>query len=591
MNDKLADIDRSGTVVAGKYRVEKLIARGGFSSVYRACQIGMERDVAIKILEIDSSVDGTTLERFVREARLVSQLSHPNTITIFDFGRSGTDFLFIVMEYVKGRSLSRQVRKYGPLHAVDAARVALDILKSLEEAHRLGILHRDMKPSNIMLGRDHDDVLTVRVLDFGIAKILDPMPDMSTALTQQGVFVGTPRYAAPEQMKREEITPAADIYGVGMVMWECLVGKPAVEGIDFAAAVEGHLSRAPWRLPFDTVVPAELSKILYRSLEKQPADRYQSCKEMIAALTQYLEFNEEPETLHTGPALADEASQNFPVHSAFNPDAWFGDSEVVDEFAPDSGFEMASSPGPPGVSEPAIPKPSIAPSIPAQGIPRPNLPRPVEIESSLAADIDAPAIPLRASRKPTPSEEPELLLDRRDDRRQPMRAHPRDVRIQKDQKSKRVLLGAAAALAVVVAIGVVAVWAIRSEDSVQPDVETPASLVVLTPTIGANGVMLAMRTGGWDVRNVHESTFSDTSQTTMMVEKDRFKATVTIYECGSDALATAILKDTEQPSESVIFGRTVVRVSPGPSSSPSGVQPLTSMLFAFRGMLEDKGQL
>ena len=96
MNDAPSENDRSGTVVAGKYRVEKLIARGGFSSVYRARQIGMERDVAIKVLEIDSSVDGTTLERFVREARLVSQLSHPNTITIFDFGRSGTDFLIIV---------------------------------------------------------------------------------------------------------------------------------------------------------------------------------------------------------------------------------------------------------------------------------------------------------------------------------------------------------------------------------------------------------------------------------------------------------------------------------------------------------------
>jgi hypothetical protein len=190
-----------------------------------------------------------------------------------------------------------------------------------------------------------------------------------------------------------------------------------------------------------------------------------------------------------------------------------------------------------------------------------------------------------------PSEEPELVLDRRDDRRKPMRAHPRDVRIQNAQKSKRVMLGAAAGVVVVVAIGVVAVWATRSRVSVEPDVEPPAPVVVMTPTIGSNGVMLAIRTGGWDIRNVHESTFSDTSQTTMMAEKDRFKATVTIYECGSDALATAILKDTEQPSESVIFGRTVVRVSPGPSSSPSGVQPLTSMLFEFRGMLDEKGLL
>ena len=139
-------------------------------------------------------------------------------------------------------------------------------------------------------------------------------------------------------------------------------------------------------------------------------------------------------------------------------------------------------------------------------------------------------------------------------------------------------------------LGFVAVWATRSSAPVK-QVAEPAAPIELAPSITADGVMLAMQTAGWDIRNIDESSFSDTSQTTMMAEKDRLKATVTIYECDSVLLATAILKDTHQPSESVIFGRTVVRVSPGPSSSLSGVQPLTSMLFAFRGMLEDKGKL
>lgn len=579
MNDQPASIDRSGTVIAGKYRVEKLIARGGFSSVYRARQIGMDRDVAIKVLEIDSSVDGTTLERFVREAKLVSQLSHANTITIYDFGRSGTEFLYIVMEYVKGRSLSRQVRKYGPLHATDAARVALDVLQSLDEAHRQGILHRDMKPSNIMLGRDHDEALTVRVLDFGVAKILDPMPDMSTALTQQGVFVGTPRYAAPEQMKREEMTPAADIYGVGMVLWECLVGKPAVEGLDFAAAVEGHLSRTPWRLPFDAVVPAGLTTILYRALEKQPADRYQSCKEMSDALTQYLQNGED-----WG------GDDDFPSHSAFSPDAWFGDSEVIEEFSPDGASFV-----PPMPAAVAAPPPRPVTSLPPRAASAAPPPRPVGPSSPEPAEIELVAAqaspPVSRKQKPT-DQEPELLLDRPPQRRRPTQAHPRDLRLENTQQFKRFLVIATAVFVGVVLLGFVGVFTLRVTDSVEPPPVEPSEPVeILGLTLGADGVMLAMRTGGWSIRNVDESSFSDTSQTTMMAEKDRLKATVTIYECESNALAMALLKDTQQPSESVLFGRTVVRVSPGPSSSPSGVQPLTSMLFEFRGMLEAKGQL
>ena len=265
MEENPIQVDRSGSIVAGKYRIDKLIARGGFSSVYRAEQIGMDRHVALKILEIGPGMDATTIQRFVREAKLVSQLTHPNTITIYDFGQSGSRFLYIAMEYVNGRSLARQVRKHGALHPMDSANVCMAILRSLEEAHRRGILHRDLKPSNIMLGRDQDDELAVRVLDFGVAKVLQPDPEMNTALTQQGVFVGTPRYASPEQMKREELTAASDIYGVGMILWECLVGRPAVEGVDFAAAVEGHLGRTPWKLPSDAFCPPGLAHVILLS--------------------------------------------------------------------------------------------------------------------------------------------------------------------------------------------------------------------------------------------------------------------------------------------------------------------------------------
>jgi len=207
-----------GSLVAGKYRVEKILARGGFSTVYRGIQEGIDRTVALKILPLDQNIEATWLERFTREAKLISQLDHPNTITIYDYGQQGDAFLYIVMEYVRGRSLSRQIRKHGPLEPVRVAQIAIQICGSLEQAHGAGILHRDLKPSNIMLTRNHHGHELAKVLDFGVAKVLEP-DAADLKLTQQGTFIGTPRYASPEAIRRQALDQRADVYGVGMVMW------------------------------------------------------------------------------------------------------------------------------------------------------------------------------------------------------------------------------------------------------------------------------------------------------------------------------------------------------------------------------------
>lgn len=273
-----------GRVIAEKYRIDKLVARGGFSSVYRGLHLGIDRPVAIKVLEISDTVQATWLERFSREAKVVSQLSHPNTITIFDFGQAGSDFLYIVMEYVRGRSLSRYIKKFGPVPPVRMARFAIQIARSLDEAHHMGIVHRDLKPSNVMVSLASSGEESIKVLDFGVAKLLNPEPEVDMQLTQVGAFVGTPRYASPEQLRREELDHRSDIYGLGMIMWECLVGSPAVEATDFGNCIQYHLGPDKWRIPPGIDVPDSIADIVHTCLEKDRANRYISSGQVADAL-------------------------------------------------------------------------------------------------------------------------------------------------------------------------------------------------------------------------------------------------------------------------------------------------------------------
>lgn len=280
-----------GTIIAGRYRVDKAIARGGCSIVYRGTHLEMGRSVALKLMtSVDGQTDRAWVERFKREARLASQLHHPNTITIYDYGAS-SGVLFITMEWVEGDSLRNVIRAHGAMAPKRVAHLTTHLLMSLAEAHLLHILHRDLKPSNIMLTQDVNGLEMIKVLDFGLAKANPPGYTNPEALklTKDGDFVGTPRYAAPEQLRGKELTKASDIYGVGMVMWEMLTGKPAVPDVDFGTCVLHHLGPNPWLLPPELRCPPALAKIVERALLKDSMQRYQSCEEMLAELRALLD--------------------------------------------------------------------------------------------------------------------------------------------------------------------------------------------------------------------------------------------------------------------------------------------------------------
>ena len=258
-----------GSIIAGKYRLDRLVGRGGFSAVFRGEHLAMNRKIAVKVLDprtghhVDE--DATWTQRFEREARVISKLSHPSTITVYDYGIEH-GLHYIVMEFVEGRSLHQELKEYGSMAPARAARVAVEILGSLEEAHHVGILHRDLKPANIMLTHDFKGEERVKVLDFGIAKLMDRSHVRDDNVTEEDRFVGTPRYASPEQLLAQRVTPATDIYGVGALLWECLVGESMLKSSVWGECVTVHLEGEMLELPPNLNAPAGLKPASYTHL-------------------------------------------------------------------------------------------------------------------------------------------------------------------------------------------------------------------------------------------------------------------------------------------------------------------------------------
>ena len=261
--------DLVGETIADRYEVIEHIAIGGMGVVYKARQKMVGRNVAIKILPRELAHDTDTERCFFNEARAISQLRHPNIVTLFDFGRTEARDLFIVMEYVKGDPLSAHLER-GPMPLESVVQIAEQICSALEEAHRVGIIHRDVKPDNVMLevraGRLH-----VRLLDFGIAK-----SDIDTARqTRTGVVFGTPEYISPEQVLGRVVDARADLYGVGLILYEMLSGARPFEGSGSAIAYKHAHDPVPVvaeRHP-DLGIPAQLSELVRALMSKDPLER------------------------------------------------------------------------------------------------------------------------------------------------------------------------------------------------------------------------------------------------------------------------------------------------------------------------------
>ncbi len=276
-------------MLAGKYQLRQIIGRGGFGLVYDALHLGIDRQIALKVLLPEwSNKDPELALRFRREAVLSSQLRHPNTITVYDYGQTSDNVLFMAMEYVEGRTLSTVLRDEAPLPPERVVHILKQILASLHEAHRRGIIHRDLKPGNIMLTSHRGDNEFVKVLDFGIAKAISNDllggEQVSQTLTQAGQFCGTPRYMAPEQFRNGAITPACDLYSVGLISYELLTGKPAIVGETMVDLIVAQVAGPSLTLPGDLPLGQSLRQPLHRALRKDPSDRFATAESFLSAL-------------------------------------------------------------------------------------------------------------------------------------------------------------------------------------------------------------------------------------------------------------------------------------------------------------------
>jgi serine/threonine-protein kinase len=267
----------SGDVVAGRYRIDQLIGQGGFGAVFKATQLALGRQVALKMLLPDLVVQDEGLQRFRREAQLAQRLEHPNTVRLYDFGEADGGVPFIAFELLKGEGLDSALYSRGAMSAGKVARVATQVLKALMEAHALGIVHRDIKPPNIFLCDFQGEPDFVKVLDFGIAKAT--ASTTAAGLTQAGHVVGTPQYMAPEQLLGNNASPPGDLYALGLVMAEALTGRMVFQG---SATDVCMMQISPDSVPLPaSVLQSPLGPVIHRATQKPIERRYANAAEML----------------------------------------------------------------------------------------------------------------------------------------------------------------------------------------------------------------------------------------------------------------------------------------------------------------------
>ncbi len=272
-------------VFAERYRIECLLGSGGMGKVYRATHLAMGKHVALKIMTPEGAEDPDHPDRFEREAAASAKLRHPNTIQIFDYGKTEDGRLFLAMEYLAGETLGQRLARERALSPAKAVHVLSQVLRSLREAHAAGIIHRDLKPENIFLVNFRDEPDFVKVLDFGIAKFTDDERIKKT-LTASGFVCGTPLYSAPEQALGYRLTPAADLYALGVILYEMLSGLPPFKGADAMTTVMMHVHMPPPPLPASVraCIPDGLSELLSAMLDKAPSRRPASASEVLRRL-------------------------------------------------------------------------------------------------------------------------------------------------------------------------------------------------------------------------------------------------------------------------------------------------------------------
>ncbi len=331
------------TILAGQFHIQKKIGTGGMGSVYQALQVDMNRSVAIKILHPKLASRKDLASRFRREARAMSQLTHPNTVKVFMYGQLeetsvGGGSLFMVMEYLQGRNLNRAVKREGPLPLPKAAALLIQVCGALQEAHNMGIVHRDLKPENIFLCKQGEITDYPKVLDFGLAKVTErQMRPGSIQLTQEGMVFGTPEFMSPEQAQGKTLDARSDIYSLAIILYEALTGKLPFEAKSPMEYIQKHVVEAP--IPInervaDKQFPPGLWDALSRAMAKSPDARHQSAIEFAQALRPFSDPDPAVDAIFQmtpGPPVASSPPQ-----------------------------QLAASPEPPGAA------PAVAPGVPMQ---------------------------------------------------------------------------------------------------------------------------------------------------------------------------------------------------------------------------------
>jgi serine/threonine-protein kinase len=279
---------RIGTVLFGQFELLELCGEGAMGTVYRAWQTGMERQVAVKILRADLLRDASIVKRFDREARAVARLTHPNIVTVFLVGETEDGLPFLVMEFVEGESLADVLRREPRFEPMRVMRIARQVTSALAEAHAEGIVHRDLKPPNILVTHKRRAQDFVKVLDFGIAKILREGnaqdPDTDSHITKQGTIFGTPHYIAPEQAQGSDIDHRADIYSLGVVMYRLLCGRLPFDGAGISVLLAHMQQHPPTPRTHVPEIPEAVEAVVLRAMEKDPNRRFQSAEEMSEAI-------------------------------------------------------------------------------------------------------------------------------------------------------------------------------------------------------------------------------------------------------------------------------------------------------------------